>query len=1184
MSILQIRLLGEFELSLGEQALPPPATVKARSLLAYLVTHCGRAHRREELANLFWPEHPRERALHSLSTAIWHIRRALPAGDFVLTTAQKVRFNPDITYWLDAEALEQAVTSQLRSATGTPGHPPDPDLLVVAVKLYRGDFLEGFYDDWCVERRYYLEGLYLAALEWLVIHYEQREQAQEALHHAALLLDRDPLREDIYCAVIRLHLQMGHRAEALLQARRCRATLQAELGAEAEPKTAALFDQLLGPAWRQAAPVPQRSPRGHHSLLERPLFVGREAEWRDLQALWDEARSGKARLVLVSGEAGIGKSRLAEELAHYIRQRGGGVICGRCYEHEHPLPHDALADLLRAALSVGGQPVLARLPPWQVNLLACLAPELAEGLPPPQFPAEQQLARVCEALTSFLVELARYNPLLVVLEDFHWASDSVLAWLHHLARHLAGAPALVLATCRSEEVTSAHPLYRLAFALEQEGRLIRLELGHIDCQALAQWLPGVSEPFITRVYRQTGGNPFFALASLRALSEAGMLRLVKGRWIDDTAAVHLPIPDTVRQAIDIHLGRLSAPARDLATVAAVIGQVLNLELLGAVWGCEEETTLEALDELLRRRLVREAAGTSEGDYEFDHHLIQEVIYAQVHPRRRQRLHRRTALAMQRLYAGRPNAAGEIARHFDAAGEIKEALRYFDLAAQEAGRLFAWGEAEQYLGRVLELLDNLDPEYGSPEYRAQRGQALAERARLRYLQARLAGRDADLAALAALAESSDDDRLRLQTRMLRARYLNLDARYETAIAAAQEGLALAGRLQDTAARGYLLGQAGFAHYFLGQPGPALAALESALAITSEENRETRRHITHILGYVHFHLGDYAHSLACQQESYADHQALGDSNGLAWAGLDIGATYQRMGRLAEARQYLIEHLDLAHRIGVRPAEAYGLIQWGSLELRRGEYLAAADIFRQALDLQRELRTEHGRVAAEVGTGLALYHLGEIAGARRWLERAAERARPIQHQRRLAKALIGLGLVELAGGEPLAAQSRLTEAVALARESKARRYLAVGLAALARAERRLGHLTEALTHATEAAQVGCEIDVPVCRMWGELEMGLALLARCDPQGALEHTGCAVDLAPRSDESWIGTEQVHRAHARVLRALGRTAEAQAQEQEALALVQEKAGRIPDPGLRARYLAGQQVQEQDQVNPQPPL
>ena len=996
MSILQIRLLGKFELSIGRQALPPPATIKARSLLAYLVTHRGRAYRREQLADLFWPEHPRERALHSLSTALWQVRCALPAGDFVLADAQEIRFNPDKACWIDAEVLEKAVTGQLRSAPGSPGHPPDPDLLAAAVNLYHGDFLEGFYDGWCLEQRYYLEGLYLTALEWLVLHHQQREQAQEALHFAALLLERDPLREDVHRAVVRLHLQMGHRAEALLQARRCWAALQAELGADPAPETAALFDQLLGPSWRQAAPAPPQVPPGHQSLLlERPLFVGREAEWRDLRALWEEARSGKGRLVLVSGEAGIGKSRLAEELALYVRQRGGGIVSGCCYEHERLLPHGVLTDLLREALSVEGQTVLARLPPWQVNLLAYLAPELAQRPPPPLPPAEQQLARIYEALTSFLLELGRYNPLLMILEDLHWATDSILAWLHYLARHLAGAPVLVLATCRSEEVTGAHPLSRLAFTLEQEGRLIRLELSHLDRQALAQWLPGASDPFITRVHRQTGGNPFFALATLRALSEAGMLRLVNGRWIDDPAAVHLPIPGTVRQAIDIHLGRLSAAARDLATVAVVIGQALNLEMLQAVWGCGEEATLEALDELLRRRLLREAPRATGGDYEFEHHLVQEVIYAQVHPRRRQRLHRQTALAMVRLYADRPEAAAEVARHFDAAGEAEEALRYFTLAAQEAGRLFALEEAGQYLGRVLELLDSLDPEYCSAGRRAQRGRALAERAQLRYLQAHLAGRDADLAALAALAESSDDDRLRLQTQILRARYLNLDAGYEGAIAAAQEGLALADRLQDTAARGYLLGQIGFAHYFLGQPEPTLAALESALAITPEADRETRRHIMHTLGYVHFHLGNYTRSLAYQQESYADHQALGDANGMAWAGLDIGATYQRMARLAESEQYLTEHLTLARRIGARSAEAYGLIQWGSLELRRGDYLSAAGFFRQALDLQRELRTEHGRVAAEVGTGLALYHLGELAEARRWLEQAAERARPIQHR---------------------------------------------------------------------------------------------------------------------------------------------------------------------------------------------
>ncbi len=1165
MSTLQIRLLGEFELSMGERALPLPATLKARSLLAFLAIHRARACPREQLADLFWPDHPREKALHSLSTALWHIRRALPSGDFILSDAQEVRFNPHSDYWLDTEALETTIKGQLRSGRAS----PDPDVLAGAVRLYRGDFLEGFYDDWCLEERYYLEGLYLTALEWLVAYHQREGQDQEALHYAELLLDRDPLREDVYRTVIRLHLRMGHRAEALRRARQCQTVLQAELGADPEPETAALCDQLLGPAWRQAAPLRPQAPRGRRGLLlERPLFVGRETEFQDLQTLWDESRSGRGRLVLVSGEAGIGKSRLAEELAQYVRQRGGGVLGGRCYEHEYSLPYGPLTDLLRMALPAGGQSVLTRLPPWQVDMLAYLLPELSSRSPPLLFPGERQQERVFETLTSFLLELAHYNPLLVILEDLHWASDSLLAWLHYLARHIPSAPILALATYRSEEVPPAHPLYRLVFTLEGAGLATCLRLGHLGREALAEWLAGASEAFIARLHQHTGGNPFFALATLRALAEAGMLRLVDGRWVEGEVVAPLPIPDTIRQAIGIHLGRLSAPARGLITVAAVIGQVPNLDVLQAVWGREEDATLEALDELLRRRLLREAAGPAVGDYEFDHHLIQEVVYADVPLHRLRYLHHRTARAMARLYADRPDVAGEIARHFDAADRPEEALRYFALAAQEAGRLFAWEEAGRYLGRALELLERLDPQNRSPGYRARRAQALVDRAQMRYLQARLAERDADLAALAALAEAGDDDRLRLQTWTLRARYRNLDAEYEAAIAAAEEGLALADRLGDTAARGYLLSQVGFAHYFLGQPGPALAALEAALAITPESDRETRRHITHTLGYVYFHLGDYARALAYQQASYADHQACGDANGMAWAGLDMATAYQEMGRLAEAGQYLAEHLSLARRIGARPAESYGLIQFGSWELCRGHYAAAADCFQQALAMQEELRTEHGRVAAETGIGFALYHLGDPAGARHWLEQAAAHARPIGHRRRLVEALIGLGLAELAAGRPQAAHACLNEAVAVARASETRGNLAAGLAALARAERRLGNAATALAHAEEAVQVAHEIGALACEMWGEMETGLTLLAQGASEAALEHTGRAATLVPRGDESWIGTEQVYRAHARVLRALGHLAEAEALEAQALAQVQEKAGHIPDPDLRGRYLA----------------
>jgi tetratricopeptide (TPR) repeat protein len=213
------------------------------------------------------------------------------------------------------------------------------------------------------------------------------------------------------------------------------------------------------------------------------------------------------------------------------------------------------------------------------------------------------------------------------------------------------------------------------------------------------------------------------------------------------------------------------------------------------------------------------------------------------------------------------------------------------------------------------------------------------------------------------------------------------------------------------------------------------------------------------------------------------------------------------------------------------------------------------------------EHGAVAAEAGLGLTLYHLGDYAEARCRLQDAVERARSVTHRRRLAEALIGLGLVEIAAGQQSAARRCLTEAVAVARDSKCREGLAAGLAALARVERQAGDAADALTYACEAVRVAQESTLPVCEMWGEMEAGLALLAQGELVAALEHTERAVALVPQAHEGWVGTEQVHRAHARVLRALGRVDEADEQTRLAEAIVEAKAGHIPDPELRQRFL-----------------
>jgi|GEM_PF-438122 len=1153
-ALLVICLLGTPEFRRGNQVLPPLATHKTLLLLAYLILHRQRSHSRDELATLFWGDRDDLHARHSLSTALWRIRRLLGEG-YLLADSTSVQFNPAGSFWLDVAEFEKRVGRRT----------DNPEDWATAIELYRGDLLEGFYDDWCIEERYRLESLYLDTLDRLVAWYEAQGDARAVLACAQKYLACDPLAEAMHLAAMRALVALGDLAGARRQWQLCCETRQQELHAPPSPEMLEQAESILGARFTVPLPVAPAplEPLPRRGSLERPPFVGRARELDALRARWEQAMQGQGGTVLIGGEAGVGKTRLVEEFAAMVRWRGGMVARGRCYEPERMLPYQPLAEVLRDLTAQEGGAVPA-LPAWARAELARLIPEL--GAPPvwrgtlagPLQPERQAI--LFHATVTFIHHFAAHTPLLIVLEDLHWATDSTLAVIHYLARQIAALHVLCLGTFRPEQASETHTLTAMAARLARDGLARHLALERLSEEAISELVRRTigAEPeagFVQRLYAHTEGNAFFAIETLRALAEAPL------------PAVPLPVPRNVRALIGARLGRLSAPAHEWIACAAVAGRAFDFDLVRHAQGLGEEVALEAVDELLRQGFLREGSGLGGRDYEFVHHLVQEVVYTGIHHRRRRRLHRLLGQAMESLYGDQPAVVGALAYHFAAGGEVEKALHYHDLAAQRAATVFAWQEAEEHQGRMLQLLDQLDPDCSRPDYRRRRGQVLADRAESRYLQARLVERDADLAALAALAEAGGDDHLRLQTRILQARYLNLDAQYEGAIAVAEEGLLLAGRLQDTAARGYLLSQVGFAHYFLGQPRPALAALESALALTPQADRETLRHITHVLGYVHFHLGNYARSLACQQESYASHQASGDYNGVAWAGLDIGAVLGEMGRTAEAEQYLTEHLSLARRIGARPAEAYGLIQCGSWKLGRGDYVAAVDLFRQALTIQQELRTEHGQVAAGLGIGFAFYHLGEVAKARRWLGQAVERARRIRHQRRLTEALIGLGLVEVAAGRPLAAHDYLTEAVAAARDSESRGNLAAGLAALARAERGLGNLTAALAHAAEAVQVAREIAVPVGEMWGELEAGLTLLAQGAPEEALEHTGRGVDLVPQSDESWIGTEQAHQAHARVLQALGRTQEAEEQVRLADAILAAKAGHIPDLQQRQRYL-----------------
>ncbi len=1138
---------------------------------------------REHLCFLFWPDTPESTARRNLSHLLTHLRRALPDPDLLLTADDRVGLNLQ-RVWSDAVAFQQL-----------------GDALQQAVDLYRGPFLAGFslpsspeFEAWAALEGRAWERLYLEALAALIEERTAREEYDAAIAYARRYLQTDDLAEDVHRRLIELYAAAGARSAALRQFERCTVILERELGVSPLPETRAIYQAIL-----KDQPPPRLVARPAWTTLpglDVPL-VGRDEVVRRLEQAYTQAQAGHGGVVLISGEAGIGKSRLMQEFAIRLEDQAL-VLAGAGHPEAQTIPYQPIVQALRAALSRGAEerrsggddfspaPLLpCSLAQIWLSEASRLLPELRAMYPdlPPPLPAEPDEARsrLFEALCQIILGLATSPllpcspaPLLLCLDDLHWADGATLDWLTYLGRHLrspaphspqlwgargaGGSRLLLLGACRSEE---ADALIELRHNLTRLGILSELKLAGLDTAAVLQLLRHLLVPILAdealagRLQRATGGNPFFLLETLRALIEAGRL---PG---DLSSLEDLPLPDTVREAVEARLTRLSPVARQVLESGAILGTTFGLDLVRLTAGRREMETLDGLDELVARQLLVEQVP----DYRFHHDLTQRVVQAGLSPMRCQLLHRRAGRALERL---EPDAVAALARHFEAGGEVKTALHCHGLAAQQAEALFAWREAEEHQSRMLVLLDRLDPECRRPDCLAQRGQVLTARAHQRYFQGRLAERDGDLAALTDLAEASGDEDLRLQALIHRTRYLNLDARYEESIATAEEGLALADHLHDEPARSRLLAQIGFAHYFLGQPQAALTTLESALAVAGEDaTAEMRGRITHILGYVYFHLGDYARSLAYQQEAYACHQQTGDHNRVAWDSLDIGAVHLEMGHFAEAQQYLDEGLALARRIGARPAEAYGVTLLGCWNLHCGDYISALGRFQQAQLRQEELRSEHGRVAAELGMGLASYHLGDLAEARRCLESAVERARSIGHRRRLAETLVGLGLVEVAAGRLSTARGSLAEAAALARQSDHREGLASGLAALARAERESSDPVSALAHAREAVRVAQESALPVCEMWGEVELGLALLAQGQPAPALEHTERAVALLPQAHEGWIGTEEVHRAYALALRVLGHVEKADEHVRRADAIVVAKASHIPDAEQRRRYL-----------------
>lgn len=481
---------------------------------------------------------------------------------------------------------------------------------------------------------------------------------------------------------MRLHDARGDRVRALHVYHACAATLERELGVQPSAQTRAAYEALL-----PDRPVPPNEPAGRQ--IGAPALVGRAAEWARLTDLWRVMERGRAQFALVTGEPGVGKTRLIEDLRAWCVHRGAIAAEAASSPAEGALAYGPVVAWLRAEPFARRR---ARLDGARLSELARLLPELLTeipGLAPPEpLPADEQRTRQFDAIVRAI--LAPNEPVLLVADDLQWYDRETLQFLHYLLRVAPDARLLVAASAREEDLAAQRPLAGLLaglHALECCSEIPLARLTGAETAELAACMAGrpLDQAEAARLFAESEGLPLFVVEALRA------------GWQGEPSR---PSPK-VRAAIAARLAQLSPPARELAGLAATIGRSFSAELLAEAQGTALDTVIGGLDELWRRRIVREQGIDG---YEFSHEKLREAAEREASPIKRRRDHLRIAVALERRHASDPDpASGEIARHYEQAGAIEQAIPWLVRAAEWAKSLHANADAAALLEHARDLL-------------------------------------------------------------------------------------------------------------------------------------------------------------------------------------------------------------------------------------------------------------------------------------------------------------------------------------------------------------------------------------------------------------------------------------------------------------------------------------------------
>ena len=695
MAGVALTLLGPPSVTLtdGGSVVPQPGG-KALALLSYLVFEPG-THTREELAGLLWGESPEPEARASLRQAVKHLRDAL--GDIVRSDRSTVELHTPIS--CDVRDFRVSVAQEPQRALTT--------------DIPR--FLAGFsvrhapqFDEWVAATRRELLQQYEQALGTLARTAMGQWRWREAIELAERWLKCDPLSDEAARLAVEARYLAGDRGAALARFAECRAVFVRETGCEPSRALLSLAHRVESDASpRSTRPITDewyaRAPSFESSL------IGRDAEWATLVKAWKTAAGGAGRIVLIQGEAGVGKSRLAEEFLRWVVAQGGSVLRGHGYDVRAGIPYEPVVEVLRDAL---GAPGLAGTGPEWLTEVTRLLPELRQRFPalpepgPPSDSAESW--RLFEGVAQLMVALSAERPVVVSLDDLQWCDGDSCNLLRFLARRSEQAPILWLGTLSLGELERAAPAARLCRVLrakphasvvalgplseDELWRMIR-EMGHVSTPTGARRLA-------SRIYGVTAGNPFYAIELLKTMFAQGLLEIdeASGEWTAPSGGLsqggEFPVSQTVHDVIAERIERLPQQLSEVLITVAVAGAGCRPEVLSHVHGISRLHAAAIGDALVDRRLMVQEGGV----YRCTHPVVAHVVRDGLTVLRRREVHRTLALALERMVAPTQarEAAREIARHADRGDEPALAYRFALMASEGALERYAYAEALSWL--------------------------------------------------------------------------------------------------------------------------------------------------------------------------------------------------------------------------------------------------------------------------------------------------------------------------------------------------------------------------------------------------------------------------------------------------------------------------------------------------------